>query len=48
VLWASDFPHPDGLWPDSQQFISAMFGNMAPAIRDQIVYGNAAKLYDLE
>jgi len=48
VLWASDFPHPDGLWPDSQQFIAAMFGDMDPLIRDKIVYGNAAKLYGLE
>jgi uncharacterized protein len=48
VLWASDFPHPDGLWPDSQKFIASMFGDMDPATRDKIVYGNAAMLYDLK
>lgn len=47
VLWASDFPHPDGLWPDSQQYIQSMFGDLDPVLRDKIVYGNAAKLYDL-
>ena len=22
VMWGSDFPHPDGIWPDSQEFLS--------------------------
>ena len=22
VMWGSDFPHPDGIWPDSQDFLS--------------------------
>lgn len=48
VLWASDFPHPDGLWPDSQKFITSMFGNLDADVRDKIVYGNAAHLYNLE
>ena len=21
VMWGSDFPHPDGIWPDSQEFL---------------------------
>lgn len=48
VLWASDFPHPDGLWPDSQSYIQSMLGHFEPAIRDKIVYGNVARLYGLE
>ena len=23
VMWGSDFPHPDGIWPDSQEFLTA-------------------------
>jgi predicted TIM-barrel fold metal-dependent hydrolase len=48
VLWASDFPHPDGLWPDSQKFIASMFADLDPTLRDKIVFSNAAKLYGLE
>ena len=21
IMWGSDFPHPDGIWPDSQEYI---------------------------
>lgn len=47
VLWASDFPHPDGLWPDSQSYIESMFADLDADTRDKIVYRNAATLYGL-
>jgi predicted TIM-barrel fold metal-dependent hydrolase len=47
VLWASDFPHPDGIWPDSQYFIDRMFSTLRAEVRDKICYGNVAKLFDL-
>ena len=21
IMWGSDFPHPDGIWPDTQEYI---------------------------
>jgi len=48
VLWASDFPHPDGLWPDSQKYIESMFEKFSAQTRDKIVYGNVARIYGLE
>jgi predicted TIM-barrel fold metal-dependent hydrolase len=48
VMWASDFPHPDGLWPDSQQFIAEQFAHLSPEARAKVLGGNAAKLYGLE
>ena len=45
VMWGSDFPHPDGVWPDSQDFIARELGDVAPAIRRKIVCDNAARLY---
>ena len=47
VMWASDFPHPDGLWPDSQQFIDNQFGKLSPELCNKIIYGNAARMYGL-
>ena len=45
VMWGSDFPHPDGVWPDSQEFIKNELGGLSAATRDKIVCGNAARLY---
>ena len=45
IMWASDFPHPDGIWPDSQEYIEKELGHLPAATRHKIVCENAAKLY---
>jgi len=45
VMWGSDFPHPDGVWPDSQEFIRNELGHLPAATRHKVVCENAAKLY---
>jgi predicted TIM-barrel fold metal-dependent hydrolase len=45
IMWGSDFPHPDGVWPDSQTFIEEQLGHLPPATRRKIVCDNAARLY---
>jgi uncharacterized protein len=45
VMWGSDFPHPDGIWPDSQEYIQRELGHLPSATRQKIVCGNAARLY---
>lgn len=45
IMWGSDFPHPDGVWPDSQEFIQAEVGRLPEDVRYKIVCENAAKLY---
>lgn len=45
IMWGSDFPHPDGIWPDSQEYIQRELGHLPEATRHQIVCGNAARLY---
>ena len=45
VMWGSDFPHPDGIWPDSQEYIQRELGPLPAGIRRKIVCENAAKLY---
>ena len=32
IMWGSDFPHPDGIWPDSQEYIEQR--TRPPAGRD--------------
>ena len=45
IMWGSDFPHPDGVWPDSQKFIRTELGHLPEEVRYKIVCENAAKLY---
>jgi predicted TIM-barrel fold metal-dependent hydrolase len=45
VMWGSDFPHPDGVWPDSQEYIERELGHLPAATRRRIVCENAARLY---
>jgi predicted TIM-barrel fold metal-dependent hydrolase len=45
IMWGSDFPHPDGVWPDSSEFIERELGHLPAEVRHKIVCENAAKLY---
>jgi predicted TIM-barrel fold metal-dependent hydrolase len=45
VLYASDYPHPDGTWPDSRQIVARDMAGLSDADRHQVLYGNAARLY---
>lgn len=45
IMWGSDFPHPDGVWPDSQEYIARELGHLPAATRRMIICENAAKLY---
>jgi predicted TIM-barrel fold metal-dependent hydrolase len=47
IMWGSDFPHPDGVWPDSKEYIERELGHLPVAVRRQIVCDNAAALYGL-
>ena len=46
VMWGSDYPHPDGTWPDSRKYISSNLKNLNnPSIFNKVVYANTKKLY---
>ncbi len=45
VMWGSDFPHPDGVWPDSKEYIAKELGDVPDDVRHKIICANAAKLY---
>jgi predicted TIM-barrel fold metal-dependent hydrolase len=47
LMWGSDYPHPDGIWPDSSEYIDKQFGHLPPEITHKIVCENAGKLYGL-
>jgi predicted TIM-barrel fold metal-dependent hydrolase len=47
ILWGSDYPHPDGIWPDSARVIEDDLGGLEERVRRKITCQNAGKLYGL-
>ena len=45
IIWGSDYPHPDCIWPDSQAFIQRNLGQLDEKVRSKVVCENAGKLY---
>lgn len=48
LLWASDYPHPEGTWPYTQQTLERIFAGVDAEPRRRITYETTAKLYGLE
>jgi predicted TIM-barrel fold metal-dependent hydrolase len=47
IMWGSDFPHPDGIWPDSQEYIQKELGHLPADVRRKVICENAGRLYGL-
>ena len=47
LLWASDYPHPDSVWPNSRAAIERQMRNLSPEMRKKLTHDNAAQLYAL-
>ena len=45
IIWGSDYPHPDGVWPDSQTVIAENLGTVDERVRRKLICENAAHLY---
>lgn len=48
MLWSSDNPHHGNDWPYGRKLISEMMSDVDPSERDQLVAGNAARIYKLD
>jgi hypothetical protein len=46
VMWASDYPHPDSTWPESQQAIADNFTGIPPRTARRILCENAKACTD--
>ena len=47
LMWGSDFPHPDGVWPESKKYIDDQFKHLPPDIVYKMTCENAGKFYGL-
>ena len=47
IVWGSDYPHGDGVWPNSDKFIKEQFAEVSPEVTKMITCTNAGKFYGL-
>jgi predicted TIM-barrel fold metal-dependent hydrolase len=47
LMWASDYPHTDGVWPESDKYIEEQFGHLPADVVKKITCENAGKFYGL-
>jgi predicted TIM-barrel fold metal-dependent hydrolase len=47
LMWGSDYPHPDGVWPDSSKYIAEQFGHLPADVARKITCENAGRFYGL-
>jgi predicted TIM-barrel fold metal-dependent hydrolase len=47
IMWGSDYPHPDCLWPDSHKILADNLAKFPESTQRKIVHDNAAKLYNI-
>ena len=47
LMWGSDYPHTDGIWPESTKYIDQQFAGLSAEDIHKITCENAAKFYNL-
>ena len=47
LMWGSDYPHTDGIWPESNKYIDLQFAGLSAEDIHKITCENAAKFYNL-
>ena len=48
MLWASDYPHSDSTWPESQKVLKEQTAGLTEDEKNLIIHDNVAKLYNLD
>jgi predicted TIM-barrel fold metal-dependent hydrolase len=47
LMWGSDYPHADGVWPESSKYIAEQFGHLPADVVHKITCENAGRFYRL-
>jgi predicted TIM-barrel fold metal-dependent hydrolase len=47
LMWGSDYPHADGVWPESSKYIAEQFGHLPADVTRKITCENAGRFYGL-
>jgi predicted TIM-barrel fold metal-dependent hydrolase len=47
LMWGSDYPHPEGTWPDSHRYLEAQMAGFPDEVVRAVVWDNASRLYSV-
>ena len=47
LMWGFDYPHGEGVWPESSKYIREQCGRLPGETTHKITCENAGKFYDL-
>ena len=47
LMWGSDYPHGDGVWLDSDEYIEQQFAHLSADVNRKITCDNAVEFYGL-
>jgi len=48
IMWGSDFPHPEGTWPETREQMVATFRGLPQTELEAMLSGNAARVYGFD
>ena len=48
LMWSSDYPHPEGTWPETHDRMADSFRGIPELERDAMLGGNAAEFYGFD
>jgi predicted TIM-barrel fold metal-dependent hydrolase len=48
IMWGSDYPHPEGTWPNTGEYFKTTFSDFPEADGRKILGENALEFYNLD
>ena len=48
IMWGSDYPHPEGTWPQTTRMLRESFHGVPEVELRAILGGNAVEVYDFD
>ena len=48
IMWGSDYPHPEGTWPNTAEYFKTTFSDFLEADGRKILGDNAVRFYGLD
>jgi predicted TIM-barrel fold metal-dependent hydrolase len=48
IMWGSDYPHPEGTWPNTGEYLKTTFSNFPEEDGRRILGDNAVEFYGLD
>src|SRR5262249_5832284 len=47
AMWGADYPHTQGVWSELDRVMAELLGHVEPALRREVVFARAARIFQL-